>query len=126
MSPRVRLWHLVAVFALAHFVLALASLLTSYTLGMSRFNGGVFLEPSAAERVAAEASDVLFEPAASILRALGPGSRSSFAQWLALACNSLLWGLVLALVCWRLARRSTPTPTGGASPPPSGPANSIR
>ena len=126
MSPRFRLWHLVAVLAAAHLVLALGSLLTSYTLGMSRFDAGVFLEPSTVERVATEASDVLFEPAASILGVLGPRPHSSFAQWFALACNSLLWGLGLALVCWRLTRRSTRTPTGGASPPPSGPVNSVR
>ena len=110
--PRSRFWVLVAMFAAAHLFLALGSLATSYALGMSRFDAAVFLDPSAVERIATEASGILFEPAVSILRALAPGSHSRYAQWFALACNSLLWGLGLAFIYWRLIRRSTRTPRG--------------
>jgi hypothetical protein len=126
MSPHLRLWQLIAAFAAVHLVSALGSLALSYTLVMSRFDAAVFVEPSIVERVATGASEVLFEPASSILGVLGPRSHASFVQWFAVGCNSLLWGLGLALVFWRLTRRSTRTPTGGASPPPSGQATLVR
>lgn len=126
MSLPSRFLRLVAILAVIHLVVSLGSLATSYTLGMSRFDAPKFLEPSAIERVATGASDVLFQPAMSIVRVLGPGPHSSLVQWLALGCNSLLWGLVLALMFWRLTRRSTRTPTGGFSAPPSGPGNLVR
>jgi len=120
MSPHLRLLRLIAAFAAAHFVLALGSLGASYTLGMSRFDAAQFLEPSAIERVASGASNVLFQPAMSILGMLAPGSHSSFVQWFTLGCNSLLWGFAVAVVFWRLTRRSTRTATGGPSAPPGG------
>jgi len=126
MSPRSRLWRLVAIFAAGHLVLALGSLATSYTLVMSRFDAATFVESSIVEYVATGASDVLFEPGSAIVRALGRGSHSSFAQWFAVACYSLLWGLGLAFVYRRLTRRSTRPPAGGASPPRSGPVNLVR
>ena len=126
MSPHSRFLRLVAILAAVHLVLALGSLATSYTLGMSRFDASEFLEPSAIERVATGASNVLFQPIMSILGVLGPGSHSSLVQWFALGCNSLLWGLAVALVFWRLTRRSTRTPTDGPSAPPSGPVSLVR
>ena len=113
MSPHSRLLRLVAILAAVHLALALGSLATSYTLGMSRFDVGEFRKPSAIERVATGASNVLFQPVMFILGVLGPGSHSSLVQWFALGCNSLLWGLAVALVFWRLTRRSTrPLPAG--------------
>jgi hypothetical protein len=123
MSPRSRLLRLVAIIAAAHLVLALGSLATSYTLAMSRFDAGEFREPSVIERVATVASDVLFQPVMSILGVPGPGAHSSPVQWFALGCNSLLWGLAVALVFWRLTRRSTRPPAGGPSAPPRGPVD---
>jgi hypothetical protein len=125
MSPRSRLLRLAAILAAVHLVLALGSLATSYTLAMSRFDAGEFREPSVIERVATGASNVLFQPVMFILGLLAPGSHSSLVQWLAFGGNSLLWGLAVALVVWRLTRRSTRPPTGGPSAPPSRPVNLI-
>ena len=113
MSPHSRLLRLVAILAAVHPVLALGSLATSYTLGMSRFDAGELREPSAIERVATGASNVLFQPVMFIVGVLGPGSHSSLVQWLAFGGNSLLWGLAMALVFRRLTRRSTRPPAGG-------------
>jgi len=107
MSLRSRFLRLVAILAVVHLVLALGSFATSFTLVMSRFDAAESLEPSAIERVATGASNVLFQPVASILAVLWPGSHTSLAQWFALGCNGLLWGLAVALVFWRLTRRST-------------------
>jgi hypothetical protein len=120
MSPKSRFLRLVAILAAVHLALALGSLATSYTLVMSRFDAAEFLEPTVVERFANGASDVLFQPVMAILGFLEPGSHSSLVQWFALGCNSLLWGLAAALVFWRLTRRSTRSPTGGPSAPPSG------
>ena len=120
MSPHLRLCRLVAVFAAAHLLLALVSLATSYTLGMSRFDAAQFVQPSAIERIATGASDVLFQPAMFLLGVFAPGSHSSFVQWFVLGCNSLLWGLAVALAVWRLTQRSTGRPASGP------PVNSIR
>jgi hypothetical protein len=126
MSPQSRFLRLVAVLAAVQLMLALGSLATSYTLVMSRFDAAGFLEPSAIEGFANGASAVLFQPVVAIHGFLEPGSHSSLVQWFALGCNSLLWGLTVALVFWRLTRRSTPIPTGGPSPPPSRPVNLVR
>jgi hypothetical protein len=126
MSPRSRLLRLVVILAAVHQLLALGSLATSYTLGMSRFDAGEFREPSAIERVATGASNVLFQPVIFILGVLGPGSHSTLVQWFAFGGNSLLWGLAVALLFWRLTQRSTRTPTGGPSAPPPGPVNLVR
>jgi len=40
----------------------------------------------------------LFQPAVALLDASGPGSHSSVVQWVAVACNSVLWGFALAVV----------------------------
>jgi hypothetical protein len=116
MSPHSRFLRLVIVFAAAHLVLALGSLATSYTLGMSRFDAAESLDASAVERVATNASSVLFQPVMSLLAVLGPGSHSWLVQWFAFGCNSLLWGFGLALVFWRLARWSTRLRARGAPP----------
>ena len=126
MSPHPRLLRLVAILALVHLVLAFGSLATSYTLGMSRFDAGEFREPSAIERIATGASNVLFQPVKFILGVLGSGSHSSLVQWFAVGGNSLLWALAVALVFRRLTRRSARPPTGGPSAPPSGPVNLVR
>lgn len=126
MSPHSRLLRLAVILAAVHLVLALGSLATSCTLGMSRFDAGEFREPSAIEHVATAASNVLFQPVMFILGVLGPGSHSPLVQWLAFGGNSLLWGLAVALVYWRLTRRSTRPPSGGPSAPTSGPADLVR
>lgn len=126
MSPRSRLLRLVVILAAVHLVLALGSLATSYTLGMSRFDAEEFRDPSAIERVATGASNVLFQPVLFILGALGPGSHSTPFQWFALGGNSLLWGLAVALSISRLTRRSRRTPDDGPSGPPPGPVDLVR
>ena len=113
MSPHSRFLRLVAVLAAVHLVLALGSLATSYTLGMSRFDAAEFLEPTGIERVATGVSNTLFQPVMAVLGVFGPGSHSSFVQWFALGCNSLLWGFAVAFVFWRLTRRSTGRPASG-------------
>ena len=113
MQPTPTLRRLIVVFALVHLVLALVSFATSYTLAMSRFDAAQLLEPSAIERIATGASNVLFQPAVFLLRVFAPGSHSSLVQWFAFACNSLLWGLAVALAFWRLTRRSTGRPASG-------------
>ena len=126
MSPHSRLLRLVALLAAVHLALALGSLATSYTLGMARFDAAEFREPSAIERVATGASNVLFQPVMSVLGVLAPGSHSSPVQWLAVGGNSLLWGLAAALVFRRPTRQSTRPPAGGPSVPPSGPDDVVR
>ncbi len=125
MSPRSRLLRLVVVLAAVHLVLALGSLATSYTLGMSRFDAVEFRAPSAIERAATGASNVLFQPVRFILGVLGPGSHSTPLQWFALGGNSLLWGLAAALLLWRPTRRSRRAPDDGPSGPPPGPVNLV-
>ena len=114
MSPNLRLRRLIIIFAAGHLVLALGSLATSYTLGMSRFDAAASVDSSALESVATDASNVLFQPATFFLGISGPGSHSSFVQWFALGCNSLLWGLGLALVFWCLTLRLKRTHVRGA------------
>lgn len=126
MPPHSRLLRLVAIPAAIHLVLALGSLATSYTLGMSRFDAAEFREPSVIERAATGASNILFQPVMFILGVLGPGSHSPLVQWFAFGGNSLLWGLAVALVFRRLTRRSTRPPAGGPSAPPSGPVDPVR
>jgi hypothetical protein len=126
MSPHFRLLRLVALLAAVHLALALGSLATSYTLGMARFDAAEFREPSAIERVATGASNVLFQPVMFILGVLAPGSHPSLVQWFALGANSLLWGLVAALVFRRLTRHSTRPGAGGPSAPRSGPDDVVR
>jgi hypothetical protein len=126
MSPRFRLLRLVALLAAVHLALALGSLATSYTLGMSRFDAAEFREPSPIERVANGASNVLFQPVMFVLGVLAPGSHSRLVQWLAFGFNSLLWGLAVALVFRRLTRHSTWPPSNGPSVPPAGPGDLVR
>lgn len=126
MSRQLRFVRLISVVAACHFAIAFGSLAMSYTLVMSRFDAAEFIAPSPMERVATSASNVLFQPATFIVGALGSGHRSPLIQWVALACNSLLWGFGVALVVRRLARRSPPTRTGGPSAPLSGQVDSAR
>jgi hypothetical protein len=116
MSSRNRFLRLVAVFAVAHFLLALGALLASFSLGIARFDSTSVVEPSLVERISVGLADALFQPAVAILSIRGPGSHSSVFQWVAIACNSVLWGFALAAVVWRLTLRSTRTPPGGLRP----------
>ena len=116
MSSRTRFLRLVAVFAVAHFLIALGALLASYSLGMARFDSAGVVEPSVVERLSVGLTDALFQPAVALLDASGPGSHSSVVQWVAVACNSVLWGFALAVVVWRLTLRPTRTPPGRLGP----------
>ena len=106
-SPRLKFLRFAGLFAVVHLLISVASLLTSFGLGMSRFDDSKAPVATPLELVSSNVAGILLQPAESVYSLAPPGSLSSSVQWLVLAANSALWGLLLAAVFWRLTRRST-------------------
>ena len=95
---RLRYLTIAAVLTAVHLFLALSSLLVSFSLGMGRFDSGG--DMSQLEGLATALSDTLLSPISHV-QAKG---LSSPLQWAVILGNSILWGAVLAVPVWALAR----------------------
>jgi hypothetical protein len=87
-----------AVLAVVHLLLALLSFFVSFSLGMGRFDSGG--DMSQLESLARALSDTLLSPISHV-QAKG---LSSPLQWAVVLGNSILWGAVLAVPVWAVAR----------------------
>ena len=87
-----------AVLAVVHLLLALISFFVSFSLGMGRFDSGG--DMSQLESLAGALSDTLLSPI-SLVQNKG---LSSPLQWAVVLGNSILWGAVLAVPVWAVAR----------------------
>jgi hypothetical protein len=95
---RLRYLTIAAVLAAVHLLLALSSLLVSFSLGMGRFDSGG--DMSQLESLARTLSDTLLSPISHVQTK----GLSSPLQWAVILGNSILWGAVLAVPVWALAR----------------------
>jgi len=94
---RPRYLTIAAVLATVHLLLAVGSLLISFTLGMGRFDSGG--DAGQLESLATALSDTLFSPI-SYLPTKGLPSPQ---QWAIVLGSSIFWGAVLAVPIWALA-----------------------
>ena len=95
---RLRYLTIAAVLTAVHLFLALSSLLVSFSLGMGRFDSGG--DMSQLEGLATALSDTLLSPISHVQTK----GLSSPLQWTLVLGNSILWGAVLAVPVWALAR----------------------
>ncbi|WGD49555.1 hypothetical protein QA641_28470 [Bradyrhizobium sp. CB1650] len=95
---RLRYLTIAAVLATVHLLLALSSLLVSFSSGMGRFDSGG--DMSQLESLATALSDALLSPISHV-QTMG---LSPPLQWAVVLGNSILWGAVLAVPVWALAR----------------------
>ena len=95
---RLRYLTIAAVLTTVHLFLALSSLLVSFSLGMGPFDSGG--DMSQLEGLATALSDALLSPISHIQT----NGLSSPLQWAVIVGNSLLWGAVVAVPIWALAR----------------------
>ena len=95
---RLRYLTIATVLAAVHLFLALSSLLVSFSLGMGRFDSGG--DMSQLEGLARALSDTLLSPISHVQTK----GLSSSLQWAVILGNSILWGAVLAVPVWALAR----------------------
>ena len=84
-----------------HLILALGSFWIGFSSGMERFDAGTPIEASPFEATASVISKVLLQPMLGIWNLIFVGRSSpAFLQWLAILLNSLLWGIVVAVVAF--------------------------
>jgi hypothetical protein len=83
---------------IAHLVLAVASILISFSLVMERFDSGG--DASQFEVLATALSNILLSP----MSFLSIKGLSSLLQWAIVLGNSILWGAVLTVPVWLWAR----------------------
>ena len=95
---RLRYLTIAAVLATVHLLLALSFLLVSFSLGTGRFDSGG--DMSQLESFATALSDALLSPISHVQTK----GLSSPLQWAVVLGNSILWGAVLAVPVWALAR----------------------
>ncbi|MDP9811316.1 hypothetical protein J2W42_004179 [Rhizobium tibeticum] len=95
---RPRYLTIAAVLAVVHLLLALSSLLASFSLGMGRFDSGG--DMSQLESLVTALSDTILSPISHVQTK----GLSSPLQWAVVFGNSILWGAVLALPVWATAR----------------------
>ena len=86
------------VIATIHFLLAIGSLLVSFSLGMGRFDDLVYKGPSPVEKAADTLTRILNQPGMSIWNSWASRHLPGAFEWGLLLANSCLWGLVLAIL----------------------------
>jgi hypothetical protein len=95
---RLRYLTIAAVLSAVHLVLAIGSLLVSFTVGMGRFDSAG--EQSRLESLASAISNTLFW----VIPYLPTKELSPALQWAVVLGNSILWGAILGVPVWALAR----------------------
>jgi hypothetical protein len=95
---RLRYLTIATVLGTVHLLLSLSSLLVSFSLGMGRFDSGG--DMSQLESLATALSDTLLLPISHVQTK----GLASPLQWAVVLGNSILWGAVLAVPVWALAR----------------------
>jgi hypothetical protein len=93
-----------AAITVLHAVVTFASIAIAFTRGMRRFDSPALRE-TYLERVCNVVASIFMQPSAKILTALGAMPRTSVLEWSVLLLNSLLWGLMIALLVGRLSAR---------------------
>lgn len=83
--------------SLLHFIAALATFALGFMVGIRRWDSGA---PGALESAASLVAEVLLQPG---MRFVGQGMPAEV-EWAIIACNSLLWGSVGAVLVWAIRR----------------------
>ena len=85
------------VMAGVHLVLAISSVVIAFGSGMEEFDNPHY-EPSIIERVADQLSEILMQPIMSLWTPWMSKNMPNVVEWGLCVINSLLWGIVLAIV----------------------------
>jgi hypothetical protein len=85
------------VLAAIHFVLAIGSVMISFGSGMEAFDNPDY-QPSLVERVAGALAGILMQPGMSLWTPWMSKNMPNVVEWGLCLLNSLLWGIVLAVI----------------------------
>ena len=103
-------------FSCIHFTVLIICFITSFSLGMSRFDAGDMNE-NIIETVTGVITNILIIPANYLWTPWASKNLPNFIEWILFLSNSILWGYVVAFVYSKLKKAHNkslqPTATSG-------------